>query len=247
MWIYKSIKYLALISLAQLISTLALAEISYPKLTGRVVDNAELLSPDDEQRLTSLLTAHENADGNQVVVVTLPNLQGYDIESFGYQLARHWGIGQKDKNNGVLLIVAQQERKIRIEVGYGLEGQLTDAISSNIIYSIIRPAFKTGDFPGGIQAGAQAIIEALGGKYVMNKRAGSGKKSDKLWMLIFLLIIAGPMLGMMRPTGMSSSRYGSHYGSGGFGGGYRGGGGFGGGGFSGGGGGFGGGGASGGW
>ncbi|WP_339669426.1 TPM domain-containing protein [Dasania marina] len=231
--------------IACIFSSLSYGDINFPELTGQVVDKAGLLNPADEQNLTALLAGHAKASSNQVVVVTVPDLQGNDIESFGHQLGRHWGIGQKGKDNGVLLIVAKQERKIRIEVGYGLEGQLTDAISSNIIYTVIRPAFKTGDFSGGIQAGAKAIIEALGGKYVMTKKASSGKKTDKFWMIIFLLIIGWPMLGMILPSSVTNSRYGSRYGAGGFGGG--GGGGFGGGGFSGGGGGFGGGGASGGW
>ena len=93
-------------------------------------------------RLGQYLAGHERATGNQLVVVTLPDLQGYDIATFSNLLARQWGVGQKGKNNGVLLVVAKKERKMRIEVGYGLEGQLTDAISANIIHGVMTPAFK---------------------------------------------------------------------------------------------------------
>ena len=114
-----------------LLPALCAAAIKFPELTGRVVDNAGLLSPAVEQALTEQLAAHEQATTNQVVVVTLPNLQGYTIEEFGYQLGRYWGIGQKGKDNGVVFLVAKAERKVRLEVGYGLEGVLTDALSAN--------------------------------------------------------------------------------------------------------------------
>ena len=103
---------------------------SFPKLTGRVVDDAALLSPAQEQGLTGKLAALETQSGRQLVVATIPDLQGYDIADYGYRLGRAWGIGEKAKNDGALLIVAPNERKIRVEVGYGLEGLLTDAQSA---------------------------------------------------------------------------------------------------------------------
>ena len=109
------------------------------------------------------LAAYSQANGAQVVVVTLPTLKGYPIEYYGYQLGRHWGIGQKGKNNGVLLIVDAGERQMRIEVGYGLEGTLTDAQSFQIIHNVITPRFRKGDYAGGITAGADAILAVLGG------------------------------------------------------------------------------------
>ena len=218
----------------------AFAAPVFPRLTGRVVDNAGMLDAASEQRLTQLLQGHENATGNQVVVVTLPNLGGYDIASYGYQLGRHWGIGQKGKDNGVLLIVAQKERKVRIEVGYGLEGTLTDAISSNIINTVIVPRFKKGDFNGGIVAGTVAIIRALGGQYKMNKASGHSASGFGWFKLIFILFFV--FISIIRNFG-----WWGYYGGGYYGGSSRGGGFGGGGGFSGGGGGFGGGGASGGW
>ncbi|UZW56894.1 TPM domain-containing protein [Sphingobium sp. JS3065] len=134
---------------------------TFPKLTGRVVDDAALLSPQQEQALTDKLAALERQSGRQLVVATLPDLQGYDISDYGYQLGRAWGIGDKEKNNGALLIVAPNERKLRIEVGYGLEGIMTDALSSQIIRNDITPHFKAGDMPGGIDAGVDAIGKLL--------------------------------------------------------------------------------------
>jgi uncharacterized protein len=229
----------------------ALAAPEFPQLTGRVVDNANMLDPAQSQRLQSLLAGHEQASGNQLVVVTVPNLGGYDIESYGYQLGRHWGIGQQKENNGVLLIVAQQERKVRIEVGYGLEGALTDAISANIIHTVILPYFKAGQFGAGIEQGALAVIDALGGRYQMSERNSERRSEDSDWLLLlFILMVVGFNVLPMLVPGMRSRRGTMRRGGyvGGIGGGFGGGGGgFGGGGFGGGGGGFGGGGASGGW
>jgi uncharacterized protein len=139
----------------------ALAEPQFPALTGRVVDQAEILSPAEEQALTQALAAHEQATTNQVVVATIKDLQGYDIQDFAYQLGRHWGIGQKGKDNGVLLLVAPEERKTRIEVGYGLEGTLTDALSHRIIQDRMLPEFREGRMAAGIEAGTQAILKVL--------------------------------------------------------------------------------------
>lgn len=139
------------------------AEPSYPNLTGRVVDGANLLAPDVRQRIEDKLKAHEDKTSDQVVVATVPSLQDVTIEDFANGLFRHWKLGEKAKNNGVLLIVAPKERKVRIEVGYGLEGALTDALSKVIITTAIAPKFKTGDFAGGIDAGVDAILTILAG------------------------------------------------------------------------------------
>jgi uncharacterized protein len=187
---------------------------------------------------------HQRATGNQVVVVTVNDLQGYDIADYGYQLGRHWGVGQKGKDNGVLLIVAKTERKVRVEVGYGLEGDLTDAISSNIVHSVILPQFKLGQFPQGIMAGAKGIVEALGGQYQMRKAAkkksGGGNSGALIFIVIVLLNIGGGMFGGGRRRGIMPMFIPGGFGGGRSSGGFSGG-------FSGGGGGFGGGGASGGW
>jgi len=154
----------ALLLLLALAGAAWAAEPNYPALTGRVVDEAGVLSASTKSGLTEMLAQHERASGGQqVVVVTLKSLQGLPIEDFGYQLGRHWGIGQKDKNTGALLIVAPNERKVRIEVGYGLEGTLTDAVSRTIIEREILPAFKRGDLNGGVLAGTSAMLRLLGG------------------------------------------------------------------------------------
>ena len=148
-------------SLALLLAPLAAAAPSFPPLTGRVVDDAHLLSPAAQQKLTGELAQLEAQTGHQLVVVTLPDLQGYEIEDYGYQLLRAWGIGRKAENDGAILIVAPKERKVRIEVGYGLEPVLTDALSSVIIQRSILPAFKAGHFEQGIVDGTEAVIQQL--------------------------------------------------------------------------------------
>lgn len=137
------------------------AQPQFPELTGRVVDNADILSPEAEARLTAKLEALETQSQRQLVIATIPDLQGYDISDYGYQLGRAWGLGDAERNDGALLLVAPNDRKVRIEVGYGLEGYLTDALSSLIIQNQILPAFRNGDFPGGIEAGTDAIITQL--------------------------------------------------------------------------------------
>ncbi|HEY3698141.1 MAG TPA: TPM domain-containing protein [Spongiibacteraceae bacterium] len=221
----------------------AFAEPKFPPLTGRIVDTANMLDANARQQLDAQLAAFEQASGIQLVVATLPDLQGYEIEEFGYQLGRAWGIGQRDKNNGVLLIVAQAERKVRIEVGYGLEGTLTDALSANIINTVITPQFKTGQFADGIEQGAQAIMQALQGEY--QPRAASAPQRGHVGGMLFWLLLFGVAVIFLRGFG-GGGGYGGRgvFFPGGLGGGGFGGGG---GGFSGGGGGFGGGGASGSW
>lgn len=137
-----------------------LATPEFPPLSGRVVDQANVIPADVERELSDKLQALEAATTDQVVVATFPSLQGYEIEEFGYLLGRRWGIGT-EKDNGAILIVAPKERKVRIEVGYGLEPVLTDAVSSTIIQGRIIPRFKAGDLPGGIVQGTDAIIEIL--------------------------------------------------------------------------------------
>jgi uncharacterized protein len=227
----------------------ALAEPTFPPLTGRVVDQADLLSPAAERRIAGQLEAHEKATGNQVVVVTLDSLQGYDIADYGYRLGRQWGIGQKGEDNGLLLIVAPNERQVRIEVGYGLEGVMTDAASHLIIQNRILPQFRQGDYEAGIEAGVAAILSTLEGKApqpVSDRGSRSSAKPVIPMILFFGFVVFFQIMryrrggrrrrrgGVFVPVGMPGRRGG--FGGGGFGGG-----------FSGGGGGFGGGGASGRW
>jgi len=245
---------------------------NFPALTGRVVDDASVLSSSTQSDLSETLARHEQATGEQVVVVTLPSLQGFAIEDFGYQLGRAWGIGQKGKNTGALLIIAPNDHKVRIEVGYGLEGKLTDAQSRVIIERDILPAFRRGDFDAGVTAGTASMLTVLGGDVASPattqrdatwRPPGSSSLVSPLlifgiyglfylfWMLRARRYRGGRYGGVWRSSaadplgiGMIGNRYprGPFYG-GGFGGGGFGGGG----GFSGGGGSFGGGGASGGW
>jgi uncharacterized protein len=227
------------------------AALVFPPLTGRVVDNANLLDAQSETQLTQMLQAHEQGSGEQVVVVTLPNLQGASIEDYGYQLGRAWGIGEKGKDSGALLIVARDDRKVRIEVGYGLEDRLTDAQSSVIINQVVTPAFKTGNFAGGITQGAQAIIQVLGGNPLALPAAEAGQQdsgSDNIVLLIIVLIVlVSIFLNYGRGGGRGRGGRGGFITGAGLGGLGSGGSGGGGGGFSGGGGSFGGGGASGSW
>ena len=134
---------------------------TFPALTGPVVDAANVIPADAEARLTQKLSALKQQSNRELQVVTLPNLQGYEIADYGYQLGRHWGLGTKEKSDAAMLIVAPAERRLRIEVGYGLEATLTDGLSSLIIGKIITPKFKAGDLPGGVEAGIDAIIKQL--------------------------------------------------------------------------------------
>ncbi|WP_349568471.1 TPM domain-containing protein [Azotobacter salinestris] len=219
-------------------------EAGFPVLTGRVVDRAELLDAATESRLTQMLAAHEQATGDQLVVVTVPDLAGRGIEEFGVELGRRWGIGQKGKDNGALLIVARDERRVRIEVGYGLEGRLTDAQSALIIHNIIVPAFRQGDFARGVTEGVTAMLWVLGGKPLQGEQGliPDDRQAEEPSPLVLLVLLVIILLLIRGGRGRSALLAGALLG------GLRhGGGGLGGGGFGGRGGGFGGGGASGGW
>lgn len=139
----------------------AWAEFTFPALAGRVVDAANILDAGQRAALEQKLAAQEAKTTDQFVVATVPSLEGTDIADYGNRLFRHWQLGQKDKDNGALLLVAPNEKQVRIEVGYGLEGVLTDAVASTIIRTAILPAFRNGDFAGGIDKGADAVIEIL--------------------------------------------------------------------------------------
>jgi uncharacterized protein len=237
----------------------AFAAPTFPPLTGRVVDDAHVLSPEVQADLTAKLAALEAKTGRQLVVVTLPSLQGDDIEDYGYQLGRAWGIGQKDKNTGVLFIIAPSEKKVRIEVGYGLEPVLTDTLSTIILQEQVLPKFRSGDVAGGVVAGADALVQQLGldptmaqANAVQAERAPPRRHHEGLGAVVSFLLVMFVLSAVFR-----GGRRGGGMGwilplmfmGGGFGGGGRdddGGGGDGGG-FSGGGGSFGGGGSSGGW
>ncbi len=193
---------------------------TFPALSGRVVDAANIIPDGDEAALTAKLKDLEDRSGRQLVVATIPDLQGYPIEDFGYQLGRTWGIGQKSVNNGALLIVAPNERKVRIEVGYGLEPILTDLYSGVIIRDMILPRFKAGDYPGGIATAVNAISKQLAlppeEAAARAKQIGAQAQSSHgggldlgtviFWLLIFIFFIL-PMLRAM--FGSRGRRYGA--------------------------------------
>ncbi|MET3356037.1 UNVERIFIED_ORG: uncharacterized protein ABID33_003964 [Xanthobacter viscosus] len=151
----------AVFALVLLFGASARAELTFPPLTGRVVDAARVLDAGTVAGLDAKLAVQEAKATDQVVVATVPSLQGTSVEDYANRLFRFWQIGQAKKNNGVLLLVAPTDRKVRIEVGYGLEGILTDAVASTIIRNAIVPAFKAGDMAGGIVKGTDAILEIL--------------------------------------------------------------------------------------
>lgn len=233
----------------------------FPALTGRVVDNAHVLDAATQADLTAKLAALEQQTTRQLVVVTLPTLGGQDIEDYGNGLIRKWGIGQKGTNNGAIFIVVPSEHKVRIEVGYGLEDTLTDALSSVILQEKVLPKFRAGDIQGGVVDGANAIITQLGAdpnaaqaQVTQAEQAPRrhGNPFGAIIPIIFIVFIMSRVFGRRRGGGagwllpmmfLGGSRGGWGGGDGG-GGGWGGGGG---GGFGGGGGSGGGGGASGGW
>lgn len=221
---------------------------NFPELTGRVVDQANILSAAQQQNIIAQLKAFEEKSNAQIVVASIDSLEGYEIRDYGYQLGRHWQIGQKDLNNGVLLLIAPNERKVAIEVGYGLEGSLTDALSHQIIEQYILPKFRQGDMGAGVELGVMMILKGLAGEISAENFVSQAEPEIDLATAIFMLLFFGFIVffiiqairhggggGGLGGDGSSSSgsRHSSWGGSSG--------------GFSGGGGSFGGGGASGGW
>lgn len=228
-----------------LLLPLNVAALEVPKATGYVNDRAGLISSSTELKIENFLRGFEGSDSTQLVILTVESLEGEALEEYSLKVAENWKLGQKDKDNGALLLIAKQERKIRIEVGYGLEGKLTDLLTGRIIDNEISPRFKAGDFEGGVVAGISAMAEAVRGEYTGTGTTARKKKRNP-WGSLALLLFLGPGLMLL---GGGGGRRGRHR-RGGFWIGGMGGSGFGGGGgggFGGGGGGFGGGGSSGGW
>ncbi|WP_425351572.1 TPM domain-containing protein [Phyllobacterium brassicacearum] len=182
---------LAAVLLLLMLASAFTAEL--PALTGRVVDAANVIDPATREQITQKLAAFEAKSSDQVVVVTVPSLDGEEIEPYSNRLYRAWALGQKQENNGVLLVVAPNDRKVRIEVGYGLEGTLTDLLSKLIIENAIIPGFRSGDFSGGISRGVDGILTVLSGDAAeLEARARRNiqeESSDVDWfMLIFVTI-----------------------------------------------------------
>jgi uncharacterized protein len=190
-----SLTILAILLFAFLPSVAALAA-ELPKLTGRVVDNADMIDAATEAALTDRLAAFEKKSSDQIVVATIPDLDGEAIEPYANRLFRAWGLGQAGENNGVLLLVARDDRKMRIEVGYGLEGTLTDLHSKLIIEDTMVPAFRAGDFSGGISRAVDDIAMVLEGnaaeleaRRARNEDAGSDGAPD-VFAVLFMIIWA---------------------------------------------------------
>ncbi len=223
------------------------ADPKFPPLSGRVIDQAGILSPAAESKLSDLLEQHERKTSNQVVVVTLPSLQGYDIADYGVRLGRAWQLGQRDRDNGAILIVAPRERLVRIEVGYGLEGDLPDARASAIIQQEIIPRFRAGDMEAGVVQGTIAILGTIEGTYTARPASPGAPVVDRSMIPILMIIVFFVVMALFNGyRGGGRGGWGAPVFLPGAGGGWRGGR-RGGGGFSGGGGSFGGGGASGRW
>jgi len=222
-----------------------------PELRAHVLDRADLLPAQSEQALERTLTDFERSTGHQVVVHVTPSLEELEIEDYSLRTAEAWKVGQKNLDNGVILTVAPNERRVRIEVGYGLEGVLPDALAARIVRDVILPEFRAGHMDRGVVAGTRAILDVISGEQLplpaQGRRARPSTWVVLLWIgfILAMLLVRGlffsPTFGGTRVG--RRGRSGMTWGGGGFG---RGGG-FGGGGFSGGGGGFGGGGASGRW
>lgn len=178
---------------------LQLLALEAPALTGRVNDLAGMLSPETSRRLEQKLAAFERDTSNQVAVLTVPSLQGDDIDQFSIQVAESWKLGQKGRDNGVLLILAQAERKVRIEVGMGLQGVLPDITAGRIIRETMRPYLKSGNFDQGISVGVDAIIAATKGEYKGDVQASgkkSAKKSPSLITIFLAVAVVAAVLGL---------------------------------------------------
>lgn len=187
--------FVAAVTSVWVFTSLAYA-LDVPPLTGRVMDLAHVLPASAVESMSARLAAHETATSNQVAVLIVPSLEGDTLEEFSHRVATTWKLGQKGTDNGVLFLVAIQERKIRIEVGYGLEGTLTDARSARIIRQDIVPRFRAGDLPGGVTAGIEAIVRTIEGTYQASERPVPRQDTDLLGQ-IMIAIMVGLMLGFI--------------------------------------------------
>jgi uncharacterized protein len=231
-----------------------LVALEVPPLRGRINDNAGFLSSQQKAQLESDLRQLEERTSAQLVLLTIPSLQGEALEDYSMRVAESWGLGQQDLDNGILLLIAQREKKLRIEVGYGLEHIITDLKAGYIIRNVITPHFSRGNYSGGIRDGMSALSGLIDDQFVISdeelaryrQEHGSQTAQLPLGLILFIFIFAMSIFGRKNRSGgsllpwlllgsMGSRGGGSRGGFGGFGG------------FGGGGGGFGGGGASGGW
>ena len=196
--------------LAMLAGGTAAAQPQFPERgTAPVVDAANIIDPATEAALTAKLDAFEQANQRQFVVATVPSLDGYDIADYGYQLGRHWGLGDTENDDGIILLVAPNERRVRIEVGYGLEAVIPDGLAYDIVEGEIIPRFKAGDMTGGIVAGTDAIIRhlelppeqqqaAVAAASEPQREQGGFPFGALIWIGFLLFFFILPMLGRVR-------------------------------------------------
>jgi uncharacterized protein len=188
---------------------LSASALDVPPLTGRVVDLAHVLPVQESEQLTEQLRAHEEKTGNQVAVLILPSLEGEPVEEYSHRVATTWKLGQKGIDNGVLLLIALKERKLRIEVGYGLEGTLTDLRSAHIIRNEIVPQFRNGDIPGGIRAGTEAILATIEGTYQAKESPSDGihpGREPGAVQYVIIGIVVGFLAGILLSQGLRRAR-----------------------------------------
>ncbi|UXN05470.1 TPM domain-containing protein [Bartonella sp. HY761] len=220
-FIWTLLVYLSCLSLSAY--NAVFAQTNFPQLSDRIVDNAHLLNQDTINQLSRLLVQQEQKSGDQIVIATLPNLDGRDIESYSNALFRYWKLGQKDQNNGVLFLIAPNDRAVRIEVGYGLEGVLTDAAASVIINTIVLPKFRANNYQQGIIDGTTAIITVINGEEsellsrirenearIKNEKSIEARNNFIIITIIalcFLVFIVLPMLASIFGTQVGPKRY----------------------------------------
>jgi len=185
----KGKRYYLLLIFLLLFLPLTAYSLDVPRLKGYVNDYAGMISPTAKSRIEEELRAFEQSDSTQIVILTIPSLEGENIREFGIKVGDAWKIGKKGKDNGVILIVSKQEREIGIEVGYGLEGKLTDLVSGRIIDQVIKPRFKQGDFDNGFIAGVSALIDATRGEFQAEQRPVRRRQSGFPPFLTFLMFL----------------------------------------------------------
>lgn len=185
---------MVIVAVSLMVAQTVTAEIPVPALKGRVNDYAGLLTSATARNLEAKLASIEQSDSTQMAVLTINSLEGEAIEQFSIRVAEEWKIGQKDTDNGALLVVSRQDRKIRIEVGYGLEGRLTDLVSGQIIRNVIVPEFKRGQFDQGIASGVDAMIAVVKGEYTAaqskQRRSGSRSQGPLFAIIAFIFLVS---------------------------------------------------------
>lgn len=205
---FKKIIYSCFSILFVLVTASSVLGLEVPALKGRVNDYGNIISTPAEHQLDAVLKELERTDSTQIVVLTIPSLEGEDIEGFSIRVAEQWKIGQKGSDNGAILLISKNDRKLRIEVGYGLEGSLTDYISGRIIRNVIVPHFKGGDFDAGVSNGVYAMIQAVRGEFKADPKSvqkTNRRSSNPGFYGFFLIIFLVNMMGRVkRPLGAAA-------------------------------------------